>query len=1037
MEILFNKKRVFFLLFVLFISPAIFFVYGQIKVSGNITDETGKVMYGVTIYTEGTTNGTISDINGNYILTDVPENSVLIFSYVGYLTKEVPVENRRNIDVQMLPDVRNLEEVVLVGYGVQKKSHLTGSVASVKAEDMQKLEVASVAETLQGKASGVYISRTSGAPGSNATIYVRGPGSVNNTEPLWVIDGIPSGSGNHLNTKDIESVEILKDASAAAIYGARAANGVILVTTKRGKSGKPTINFSASSGTARPLNLPDLVDSETFARLRHESYTNGNFQAGLNQIYTDIVNNPDTLQYLPNTDWNDVLYKNGSLRNYNLDLSGGSEYSNFFISLGYLGEEGTFIRSSFERFTATINSDHKINDWIKVGESLNLSQTVNRGRLGGFGAAMRVNPFMEVLVDQDSVDHPYTPYGLLTPEYGFMGPNPFGVEDISDREGKNYRASGNIYVDIQPVKGLTWRTTLGGSVDMGRSRTYTVPYYLAPTLGRDFDRLNVGHSDGFGFTGNSLLNYLFTVNKHSFELMAGAEVQDNTRGYSYSMQADDFSNGLIIFNQADPLTYDLRGEDRVPTRWLSQFGRINYSFDNKYLLTFNIRRDGSSIFSPGNRIGVFPSFSAGWRATKEPFLDGLAQIMDLKLRFGWGGVGNPSVAPFSYETQFNAANTYYVFGNDILYLGAMPSVFGVGNLTWETIYTTNFGIDVNLLDNRLNITNEFYVKDTEDMLIGVDLPMNAGMGNSGSTAVNAGEIRNVGNDFSIQFREQEGELRYTVGGNISFNKHKVLNLVGNEINMGELIQFRTVADEPMSYYWGYETDGIWQEDEMDELMEFLMLSGRLSKLEDYNTYNYTAPGDIKYKDVSGPDGEPDGLINEYDRVNIGNPWPKLVYGLSLSAEYKGFDISAFLQGVYGNDIYHLNKRATDNLEGDYSFTYNALNRWTSEVPTDAQPRIVYSDPNFNMRTSSAYFVEKGSYLRLKTMQIGYSLPARMMSKLKVENLRIYLSGQNLLTVTNYTGIDPEISSGSNVSRNLDQGMYPQSRTFLFGIQLSL
>ncbi|MBE0652840.1 MAG: TonB-dependent receptor, partial [Bacteroidales bacterium] len=1016
---------------------AISITSGQKNVSGNITDENGERMVGVTIYLKGTSNGTISDMNGNYVLTGLTDASTLVFSYVGYHTIEFVVGDQQIVNVQMEPDIMNLEEVVLVGYGVQKKSHLTGSVASVNAEDMQKIEVASVAEALQGRASGVYVTRSSGAPGSGASIYVRGPGSVNNTEPLWVIDGIPSSSGNHLNTKDIESVEILKDASAAAIYGARAANGVILVTTKRGKIGKPTISFTGSYGFTQPMNLPDLVNSETFAKLRHESYLNGNFQAGLNQIYTKIVNNPDTLKYLPDTDWNDVLYKNGALKNYNLEMAGGNEYSNFFISLGYMKEEGTFIRSSFERFTATINSDHKINKWIKVGESLNLSQTANRGRLGGFNAAMRVNPFMEVLVDQNSVDHPYTPYGLLSAEYGFMGPNPYGAEDISERGGKDYRINGNMYVDIQPISGLSWKTTVGGYMNMGRNRIYTVPYYLAPTLEREFDRLNIGHSDNFGLIGNSILNYIFSIKNHSIELMTGAEIQDNTRGYSYSMQADDFSNNLIVFNQADPLTYNLRGEDRIPTRWISQFGRINYAFADKYLFTFNVRRDGSSIFSPGSRIGVFPSFSAGWRVTKEPFMQGLASLMDLKLRFGWGGVGNPSVAPFSYETQFNSSNVYYVFGNDILQLGAMPSVFGVGNLTWETVYTTNFGIDINMLENRLSITNEFYIKDTEDMLIGVDLPMNAGMGTNGSTAINAGEIRNIGNDFSVQYRDQAGAFKYNLGGNLSFNRHTVLNLVGNEINMGELIQFRTVADQPMSYYWGFEVDGIWQEDELEELQEFLIQSGRLTAPEDYNTYNYTAPGDLKFRDLSGPDGKPDGLINEYDRVNIGNPWPKFVYGFNLSTEYKGFDLSAFFQGVYGNDIYHLNKRATDNLEGDYSFTYDALNRWTPENPNNEQPRIVYSDPNFNMRTSSSYFVEKGSYLRLKNIQLGYTLPASIMSKLKIDDLRIYVSGQNILTLTNYSGSDPEISTGSNVSKNLDEGIYPQSRTILFGIQLTL
>lgn len=1000
--------------------------YQGIPVSGRIVAASNdEPLIGVTIFELGTTTGAVTNEHGEYAIVVAGPSSQLRISYVGYQTEIVTVGEQQVINLRLVDDIRAMDEVVVIGYGVQRKSDLTGSVESVNTENMQRLAVPSVAEALQGSASGVYVTRGSGAPGQDATIYIRGPGSVNNTAPLWVIDGIPSSAGNHLNLADIESIEILKDASAAAIYGARAANGVILVTTKRGKSGKPKINFSSSVGIAQPLNLPDLVDSKSFATLRHESYKNGNFAAGLNQVYTRIVNNPDTI--LPiSTDWMDVLYKNGATHNYNLDFSGGNDFSNYFISLGYFAEEGTYINTNFERVTATLNSDHQIANWIMVGQSLNMSQTKGSGRHMSYAAGLRVNPFMEVLMD--SADHPYTPYGVLPQEYGFVGPNPFGVEDIQDQVNTSYRVRGNVYLDIKPLKGLSWRTTIGGSIDMGNSRHYTERYDLGYTLARDFDRLSIGYSEGFGITGNSVLNYRFDVNKHNMEFMVGAEIQDYN-GNSYTMIGEDFRDGLIIFDQSDPLTRELRGSKHNPTRWSSQFGRVNYGFDDRYLFTFNIRRDGSSIFSPGNRIGYFPSFSAGWRVTNESFMESLATYMDLKFRFGYGGVGNPSVAPFSYETQFSGGMIYYVFGGN-LHTGVLPSVFGVGDLRWETIYTTNFGMDLHLFDYRLSITNDFYIKDTRDMLIYVDLPINAGMGLRGSTALNAGNIRNVGNDLNIQYRDRVGEFKYNLGGTLTFNRHKVQDLIDQEINLGELAQFKTVAGEPMSFYYGYVVEGIWQEDEIDEIIEFLIRNNKLGNPENYNRHNYTAPGDLKFKDING-----DGLIDHRDRVNIGNPWPKMVYGFNLGSEYKGFDLYALFQGVYGNDIYHLNKRVTDNLVGDYSFTYNAFDRWTPERPTN-QPRIVYTDPNVNLSTSSSYFVERGSYLRLKNLQVGYTIPPRMLSRLQLERFRIYVSGQNLLTITNYTGMDPEISSGSNVARNLDQGMYPQSRTFMLGLQMT-
>ena len=992
----------------------------------------GLPLPGVNILEKGTMNGTVTDANGKYTLTISSADASLVFSYIGYLTEEISVEGRSVIDMTLTEKIEELGEVVVVGYGTTRKSDLTSAVAEVNMKEMKKLSVTSLEQAIQGRASGVYVTQKSGKPGDNASIYVRGPGSVNGTDPLWVVDGIPI-QGQY-DQSDIESIEVLKDASSAAIYGARGANGVILVTTRRGKEGKPLINFSTYQGITNPLNVPELVNSFDYAKYKDESFLNGGFNNTL--VYHSIAQNPDTL--LPvSTDWMKELFHNGSIQNYTLDFSGGNKTSRVYSSISYLKQKGTYYKTSYERVTVNFNTDNEIKKWLKIGNSLNLSYSRTDPKAMTDATMLRVNPFMKVM--DETLTHAYTHYGQLTGEYGFQNSNPIGVEDVESRLEKSYRIVGSIYVDVNPFKGFTWRTSVGANLSFLDKSAYISRYdFLYITKDKDVLENNLELRDSY--VGNSVFTYNFTRNKHSLTAMAGVEIIDEEAGHNYNMRGEDVQNGKLTFTNTDPTLRNLEGDYSDMVRWVSEFGRLSYNFSDKYLFTFNIRADGTSKFARGNKIGVFPSGSAAWRITKEEFMSNIARFADLKLRFGYGVVGNASFENnFPYLSTLYSDKVYYVFGNNYdisgLRLGMFANNFANEELKWESVYTTNAGFDLLLFNNRLEINTDYYLKNTKDMLIGVDLPNSAGLGNDASALINLGSVKNSGVDVQLRYKGNFGEFTYSVGGNISFNKNEVESLNADKtITAGELNQFYTAPGLPMSSYQGYIVDGIWQATAEDtaSIIDRLIVAKKIKNKSQYNTQKNTAPGDLIYRDLNG-----DGIINKSDLAILGNPWPKYVYGLNFSGEYKGFDLTIFIQGVKGNEIFNLSKRVYENTYGDYSFTNEISNRWTPDNPSNTMPRLAYGDPNKNLTTSSTYFVEDGSYMRLKNLVIGYTLPQKLVNKVGFVNCRIYLSGQNLLTVTKYTGMDPEIGAGKNTERVLDNGIYPQSRTYMIGVQVSL
>jgi TonB-linked SusC/RagA family outer membrane protein len=1020
-------------------------------IKGKITDKNGNTLPGVTVAVKGTSTGVISDIDGNFTLSIPEGKEVVTFSFIGFITQNITVSGQSSFLIVMEPDVIGLDEVVVIGYGTSRKADLTGSVASVNAEEIQKLATPTVEEAIQGRAAGVFVTKKSGAPGEGASIYIRGPGSVNGGDPLWIIDGMPSGSGNSLDMSQIESIDILKDAASAAIYGAKAANGVILVTTKRGQSGKIKVGFSTYSATMQPMNLPNMVNAKEYAAAKTQSQIN----AGLRDKKTGFLpskfyeqyTNGDTMVYFPDgtpiiegTDWMNILFKNGSMKNYNVNLSGGSDKYNFYSSFDYLKENGTGLRSFFERFSIVLNSDYKLSKYVSAGQSMQLSMTDKNGADQLTGEQMlRVNPFMAVMDETRNLPYPYENFGILDKDvYDFDPPSHYAMAMVNTNSDKYYRMSAVAYLDIKPFEGFSWRTSFGGTMGMKNATTYGARYDCG-RFTRPMDYLEQEIRDDRGWTMNSVATYTKTVEKHTFLVMVGTEMS-SSYGTQMKARKDSFPLDLVTFDAGNSNKANVSGKYNDPEKWQSYFGRISYNFDDKYLAQVNFRRDGSSKFGPNKRFGNFPSFSAGWRITNEPFMENVKSWMDLKIRAGWGILGGSSLENFRYLSNVNANGIYYSFGsgpNQGYYLGARPNSFPNKEIHWEEFNSTNIGFDLSLFQSALVINAEFYSKVNKGMLIDVDLPFSSGYyepWSSGSTTLNVGQATNKGYEFTATYNKKFGDFYLVASGNIAFNDNKVDKLYAdNNVSKGDMSQYLTDEGLPMSSYYGYVVDRLYQATAADSAEIF-----KRAKIVDPNKYasenqgvKKTAPGDFRYVDQNG-----DSLINELDKVVIGNPWPKFVYGLNIIAEYKGFDLTIFLQGVSGNNIYNYQKRYAENVIADYSPTKAVLNAWSLENPNTDTPRLNYKDPNKNLSSSSTYFVEDGSYLRLKNLQLGYVLPKSALNYLKMANLRVYVSAQNLLTLTKYSGIDPEFSSGDNTKKNEDNGNYPQNQVYQIGLQVS-
>lgn len=1007
-------------------------VYSQsIQVSGTVVDENNVPIPGATVLSvENSAIGTSTDFDGKYTL-GVPGNGSIQFSYLGYETTVVPVNNQTEINLALVPAASMLDEIVVIGYGTTTKRDLTGAVATVSAEEITQAPVSGIEQAIQGRVAGLTVVQN-GSPGGAPSVRIRGIGTIGNNDPLYVIDGVQTTGGiNSISPGDIESISVLKDASAVAIYGTRAANGVVIVTTKRGRKNMPTqVSISTLTGFQQAWNQLDVLNAPEYARVIRESRVNANAQRSANGD-TDLLpltpefDNPDSQVTL--TNWQDETFRSGLVQEHKFDIAGGNETTNYAFSVSVRDEEGIILNSSFRRYTARASFDHSITDKLKLGSTLNYSYRNTEGVPDNDvwnGTLQSALSMPEVFPVRDAEGNFVAPTGGNAGIYG-NSQNPVAQALRADNSSPSNRILGNIFAEWELIDGLKFKSLYALDVSSSTFKFYQPTFAegsrpsLVATLAR-------GSSTGTWWGWDNTLTYTKEFNNHDLSVVAGTSGQkENFESFSANRQG---------FPEGDPrglrfLNFGSQGSDLVSgtagtATLFSYFGRLTYDYKDKYLLTATLRRDGSSRFTDGNRIGTFPSASAGWNISNENFLKDSDLVTNLKLRASWGEVGNQDVGSFyPYVTTVGFGNIFnYVFSGQLV-PGAAVQTLGNPDLTWETTEMKNFGLDLGFLNDRINFSADYFINDTRDILLQVPLPQLIGQVESPN--VNAGSVRNSGLELLLSYNSLgDQDFNYSISANASFISNEVTGLstapeiIGTNDLRGSDPVSRVIVGEPIGSYFGYVTDGIFQNDQ--EIAAHAV--------QETNT----APGDFRYVDLNQ-----DGAITGEDRQIIGNGFPDVTYGINLSADYKRFDLSLFFQGVSGVDIFNGVEYITmSNVGGNKSA--KILDRWTPENTNTNIPRLTWDDPNRNLRISDRY-VQDGSYLRLKTAQLGYNFGPKFLENLGFQQFRVYLSGQNLLTFTDYDGLDPEVGGGTgggpDIAIGVDQGIYPQARIVLVGLNV--
>ena len=983
------------------------------RITGHVTDEKGADLPGANVIEKGTSTGTTTDASGNFALNVSDGATTLTISSVGYIRQEVAIGNRTTINVQLATDDRTLDEVVVVSYGTVKKSNLTEAVSIVNVADARKVQAASVVDQIQGRAAGVTVASAGGAPGATASIKIRGSSTFgSNQDPIYIIDGVIIGSAAaDFNPNDVESITVLKDAAATALYGSRGMNGAIVITTKRGKAGKPSIEYSGYYGVQNIDHRLPLATRDQYIKTWTAAYQNGKLPV------------PDLGKGGYDTDWQSALMKTGAITDQNLSISGGMDNgankSNYRISAGYFNQDGTIVGPNFKRYTARVNAG-ATRGKFNLGESLYLAYINSRNVTGQpFDNVIRMPPTVPVY-DANNLSG----YGFGNDNNATFGTNPIGQQLKDDNTSVGYKLLGNVFAEYAILPWLTYRLSLSLDFYNYQNKFFARPgalSYNSPNT--PYGILDNTNGRFFNTLVENTLNVYKVFGKHEITGLVGYTRQrfDQNEVFAHTegIVGDFYQQGA---GTSSPRT---DGFSRIQGL-ISYLGRVNYTYDSKYNIQANLRRDASSNFPKDNQVAYFPSVAAAWTISREAFMKNIPAISDLKLRASYGSVGNQAIAPYSLDPTIQPNLNYVLGGGNVIVAGATNRQLQNSNLKWESKTTTDVGVDASLFNGKLQLSADYFYSLSKNLLLRVPLPISAG--NQGDNPFdNLGKIENKGFELSVTYQEKKGDFRYTINGQITSIKNKVLQLVptnGNQPLYGYGQITRTAVDGPLAAFYVLRQAGIFQTQ---------------AEIDAAPKQPNVTPGDVRYVDTNG-----DGQINNDDRQVVGTPFPKFEYGSNISLSYKQFDFTVFFQGVSGNLLFNRSRNWTDRFD-DVQNVRSDVTYWTGPGTSNTTPKPIKGDPTLNPAFNTDRWVESGAYGRIRTMQIAYNFPTAMLTRLKMGSARVYLNAQNLLTITKYSGYNPDVvgdvgagaqNSSNFIGRGIDQGNYPVARVISAGLQLS-
>ena len=1014
----------------------------QRTISGVVSEaSSGAPIPGAAVVIKGSTKGTSTNMDGQFSL-QVSDDDILVISFMGFTSQEVPVSGKTSFEIKLQESVELFDEVVVVGYGVQKKKLVTGATIQVDGEAIQKRNTTSALQALQGQTPGVQISSTSGQPGEGLKVVVRGLGTIGNSGPLYIVDGVQTGDISYLNNADIESIDVLKDAASAAIYGSQAANGVVLITTRSGSKGHAQISFDSYYGIQNIAHQVDMLNSKEYAVIMNEEAIN----SGKAPYFTS----DDISAMGLGTNWIDQMtYDNAVTQNYTLGINGGTDASIYSISMSYTGQEGIIggpSVSNYNRYNFRVNTEHKLYDnYVKVGQHLTFGYTEKNGIGVGnqynntLRGAFNTSPFLPMY--DDNGDYLNNTAGAGTMYNGEVWTpwapgesNPYASMVLNNQsKNNNQKIFGDVYLEINPIKNLKFKTTFGVDFYTSEGHSYKPTYELSIYAFRLHDEASQNLSKGLALTWNNVLSYDYSIGDHSFSALVGTEAYRNRGSWL------NVTNGDLVISDLDHAYIDnttntdltrlsYGGAPNDESMLLSYFGRLSYNYKETYMLNATFRRDGSSRFDKDHRWGNFPSISIGWVASNAGFMESAQNWLDfLKVRASWGQVGNQNIKAWQYLAPITTANTNYYFGSSDFdasgnTVGAYPSRLSNLDLKWETSEQTDVGLDARFFDTRMGVTFDWYSKTTKDWLLEAPILATAG---ADAPYINGGDVKNTGVELALTWNDHIGDFHYFISGNIAKNKNEVTRvptadgIVHGLTNMlyDNSLEFyhRAETGYPIGYFWGYKTDGIFQNEA--EVTSYKNSGGKVIQPS-------ASPGDLRYQDLND-----DGVINDQDKTMVGDPNPEYTFGFSLGFDYKGFDFSLSANGVAGNQLVQSYRNQANSMA---NYTTEILNRWHGEGTSTTIPRVTETNVNYLF---SDIFVKDGDFLRISNVTVGYDF-SKLVKYKYLSQVRLFTSVQNAFTFTKYNGMDPEIGYGvENGSSGVDLGYYPRPRTFLVGVNI--